>query len=167
MRLNNFKLSSCLIAILALGALAAQNRATEEVDISGRYVCQGKTPENQTYRGSTVITKTRDTYQVAWSVGGDVYFGEGIRQGDFLSVCWVLSEPTIPGIMVYHIQKGPKLAGKWAVMGGQGTVLPEALTFVGRAEDKALPKPKEKNPQRPQPGRAVDASFRRPSKSGQ
>ena len=152
--------ASGLIAAAALGALAAQNKPAEEIDISGRYVCQGKTPENQTYRGSTVITKTKDTYQVAWNVGGDMYFGEGIRQGDFLSVCWVLSEPTIPGIMVYHIQKGPKLAGKWAVMGGQGTVLPEALTYVGCVEDKMEPPPKEKKPERGQRPRTVDASFR-------
>ena len=154
------KVQTAALIVLALAKCAA---AEDEIDITGRYLCQGKAPDKQIYRGLTVITKTNETYQVSWNVAGEVYFGEGIRHGDFLSVCWILNQPRVSGIMVYHIQKGPKLAGKWAVLGGEGAVQPEALTFISRVEDvpKPKPKPRRQEPKEADDDEKVEARLRR------
>jgi len=135
-------LEAILLAAFAM-LLAQRTEAAEEIDITGHYKCQGRTMRNESYTGRTVIDKKNDTYQIAWTVGREAYFGEGIREGNLLSVGWLLGQPRIAGLTVFKIEDGPKLTGKWTVLGGRGTLLPETLTFVERLKPKAAPNKKQ------------------------
>jgi hypothetical protein len=107
-------------------ALATGCRAADTKDITGRYSCEGTNPAGQTYKGTVEITKKGDTYHLAWSIGaGDNYEGLGILEGDTLAVSYYGGAT---GVVVYKVQKGGKLVGKWAVVEGEGKVYTETLT---------------------------------------
>ena len=129
-----------LLSAIALAATKEKPKPAEpkpaEIDISGRYTCKGRAMMNKEYFGHTFITKKKDTYQLAWTVGSELYFGEGIREGNVLSVCWLLGQTQAAGITVFHIEEGPKLLGTWTQLGGNGNLLPEDLTFIERIKER-------------------------------
>lgn len=126
-----------LLSALALATAKEKEKAKPaEIDITGRYTCKGRAGANREYVGRTFISKKKDTYQLAWTVGNELYFGEGIREGNVLSVCWLLGQTQAAGITVFHIEEGPKLLGTWTQLGGNGNLLPEDLTFVERLKDR-------------------------------
>lgn len=87
-------------------------------NIEGTYAARGTNPGGQgEYRGEVVITKTRDTYSVAWSVG-IAYFGTGIVIDDVLAVAYVDETEEAVGIVAYRIlEDGDRLEGIWCPLG--------------------------------------------------
>jgi len=111
-----------LVTVLPVRALAE-----EKVNITGKYTVEGTNPEGGTYEGSAEITKKGDTYEVAWVIAGnEEYRGVGILQGNTLSVAY--ANNAVSGVVVYRIEKGPKLVGEWAILGGNGKIQKETLT---------------------------------------
>jgi len=100
--------------------------AAEDAAITGSYNCVGDTGGGRQYKGEVEISKEEGVYNLEWTVAGKTYRGIGLRDGDKLSVSWVSAG--IGGIVVYKIEKGGKLAGRWSQFGAKGAVLEETLT---------------------------------------
>lgn len=108
MRLYGFRL--LIAAALLLGTVISASA----LDIEGAYAVRGTNPGSQgEYRGEVVITKTRDTYRVVWSVGA-AYIGTGIILDDILAVAYIDETQTAVGIVAYRIlDNGDRLEGIW------------------------------------------------------
>lgn len=101
-------------------------------EISGMYDC--KSPH---YSGMTIINKTGSIYQLWWIIGKDQFYGVGIREGDTLSATW-LSPDGRYGLVVYRIEAGPKLTGRYTMFPSNGTLQEEVLTFRRASGDSVL-----------------------------
>ena len=132
---------SLTLATLAL-AWPCVAPAAEEISIAGEYSCRGNNPGGGIYSGKVVITKTGQTYKVQWTIGsGEGHIGIGIREGNVLSVCFVSAGGA--GVVAYKIQKGekgPRLVGRWAGLGGQKTQS-ETLTKGAPLPEKGRKRP--------------------------
>ena len=96
--------------LLAVPNLA---RADGKIEIMGKYQCKGKDIDGKEYTGTVEIKKRGDTYTVRWSLPLFwEYEGVGVRTDNMLSVAWLSGVNA--GVMVYQIEKGPKLTGRWA-----------------------------------------------------
>ena len=111
-------------------------------DLSGMYQCEGVGPNGTKYRGIVEIAKNDQTYRLRWTIRPDgVYLGIGILRGDELAVSYF---GQVLGVVLYQIEKGPRLVGQWTVMGADGQVFSETLTKMSmKATTPTAPK---KNP---------------------
>ena len=114
MRIANVYLVVVLAGVLGIGV------SVSAADIEGTYSAKGTNPDGKgKYTGSVIISKTKDTYKVVWSVGM-VYIGTGIVVGDILSVAYVDENKKSFGIVVYKIlDSGKKLEGVWCAHNGK------------------------------------------------
>jgi len=112
MRIRAFLLCAVFILGLAAPIFAA--------DLAGSYSAQGTNPDGTgKYKGSVIITRTQDTYQVVWSVGA-VYVGTGLVVGDVFSVAYADENKSWFGVVAYRIlDGGKKLEGIWSAHGGK------------------------------------------------
>lgn len=95
-------------------------------DLSGVYQCDGVGPRGTKYRGTVEIAKNDQTYRLRWTIAPDgVYFGIGIVKGDELAASYL---GQVLGVVLYKIEKGPRLVGQWTVIGADGQVYSETLT---------------------------------------
>ena len=127
-------LVSCLS--LAVPALSVAQ------DLSGVYQCEGVGPNGKPYRGTVEIAKNEQTYRVKWTIAPDgVYLGIGILKDDMLAVSYF---GQVVGVVLYKIEKGPRLVGEWTVIGADGQVFSETLTKPSLKA--ATPEPKKPSP---------------------
>src|SRR5262245_14578059 len=107
----------CWMAVAGLALLLGSPTYAEEApNIVGNYKCEGTNPDGQVYKGTVQIKKDGDAYAVTWAIGqGDNYKGIGILEGNVLAVSYYGG---ITGVVVYRVEKGGKLVGKWALVGG-------------------------------------------------
>jgi hypothetical protein len=122
----NRKTLLMLTAVVLVGFGTNRIMAADEPDIVANYNCVGDTGGGKQYKGEVEITKEGDVYNLKWTIASKTHLGIGIRQDDKLSVSWI--SEGIGGIVVYKIEKGGKLSGKWSQFGTKGTVLDETLT---------------------------------------
>lgn len=108
-------------------------------DISGYYDCEGQQSDGKKYNGVVVIQKRNEAYVVSWIIPGNPSFtGIGVRQGNLLAVSWAMMQGEkkfIQGVNFYKIEPGPRLAGRWASLPGNGVLQWETLMFL-KAPDK-------------------------------
>jgi hypothetical protein len=114
-----------VLALLVTLTLAVDARAQAKPSIVGNYTCVGMNPQGGTYRGSVSIIRMGDTYMMNWVVGTEKYAGIGILEGDVLAVSYY---GTASGVVVYKVEKGGKLSGKWTLPSAKGKVYTETLT---------------------------------------
>ena len=98
-------------------------------DLTGLYRCEG-----EGYRGTVIIRRTGDTYQFLWFIGSDTHMGVGLREGTLISSSWQSAGMSVPGIVVYQVEKDNKLVGRYSSYPGNGQVGTETLTYIGPAE---------------------------------
>jgi uncharacterized protein (TIGR03067 family) len=99
----------------------------DEPDITGSYLCEGVLLDGNKYKAKVEIQKLGDAYMVRWTRGiAEAHIGVGIRKGNLLSVCFAAGRGGA-GIVVYQIDKGPRLVGEWTDLGGIGIVQSETL----------------------------------------
>jgi len=96
---------------------------TNPVVIEGVYECRGRN-----YQGATIIRKKGDAYQLNWKINQQSFYGIGIRENDMLSASWFDGKGTA-GVVVYKIEAGPILRGKYSTFSGDGTIRTETLRF--------------------------------------
>ncbi len=109
---------------------ASNNKTTEDtIDIAGLYRCEGAN-----YKGTVSIKKVGNSYKLKWKIGKQGYVGVALREGNILSSSWLAGRRN-SGVIVYKIEKGPKLVGKFATYRGNGKTQKETLTFL-----KKIPK---------------------------
>jgi hypothetical protein len=106
-----------LVIVLAIGF--GSGVSVSAADIEGIYSSKGTNPGGKgAYTGSVIISKTKDTYKIVWSVGG-VYIGTGVIVDDILSVVYVDESSKSSGLVVYKIlDNGKKLEGVWCAYSG-------------------------------------------------
>lgn len=100
--------------------------------LEGEYRIQGTDPgitdmedEVHSYSGSLQIRKARDTYQVSWRVGQQIYMGVGLRVDDWLIVGW---GPGDGFAAIDYRLNGNRATGRWA-MSGNAKLGEEKLIF--------------------------------------
>ncbi|MBI3330811.1 MAG: hypothetical protein HYZ96_01715 [Candidatus Omnitrophica bacterium] len=96
-------------------------------DLSGVYHCDGGT-----YTGTVIIRRVGDTYNLLWTIGNETHVGVGIQTGDVLASSW-LSGQSGAGIVVYTVEAGQRLVGKYSAYPGNGQLLTEVLTYSSPA----------------------------------
>ena len=110
---------TCICLVILLSVVCANIGSVSAADIEGTYSAQGTNPGGKgEYTGSVIISKTKDTYKIVWSVGG-VYIGTGIIVDGTLSVTYVDESSKSSGLVVYKIlENGKKLEGVWCAYNG-------------------------------------------------
>lgn len=130
--------AAAVVALFAAPALSwageaegpVQGQAVE--DITGLYRCLGQAPQGAVYEGTVAIRKVGETYELRWTVGRESHVGIGILEGNVLASSWhIPGKQPVLGIVVYKIEAGPKLVGKYSSFPG-GRTFPETLTFMKR-----------------------------------
>ncbi len=123
-------------SLLVLALIAASNLLApaaymgQELDLTGIYKCEGVNPDGERYKGRVEIAKNDRTYRLVWThspVG--TALGVGILNGDVLAVSYF--NPEMVGVILYKVEKGPRLVGEWTAVGADGHVYPETLTKMG------------------------------------
>jgi len=100
-----------------LGALALTSMAVS-ADPVGRYKVKGHSPNStQGYVGQVVVTKTGDTYQVVWEIGGQIAVGTGIGSANFLVVTYLAGRQV--GVALYARKPDGSWEGRWTQLGGR------------------------------------------------
>lgn len=114
-----------MIAVIWTVVSVAVPVASEEnlQDITGLYQCVG-----ENYEGTVAISKVDEIYHLRWTFGDQTHVGVAIREGNLLASSW--STGRNPGIVVYKIEPGPKLSGKYSDYPGDGRLRREWLTFM-------------------------------------
>jgi hypothetical protein len=85
-------------------------------DPVGTYKVEGKNPSGSTYEGTVTVTKTGDTYNVVWDVGGTKYVGTGIGNDEFIAITYRSGNDT--GLALYG-HDGNNWKGVWTYAGGK------------------------------------------------
>lgn len=100
------------LAFAALIAIASPALA----DPSGQYTMKGTNPGGEgNYRGSVVVKKVGDVYEVVWTIGGDRVTGTAIGNDEFLAVGY--TSGTKPGIAAYSRKADGTWEGVWTYLG--------------------------------------------------
>lgn len=92
-------------------------------DPEGTYVVNGSDPKtgNQ-YQGSIEIHRTGETYQLTWTIGGDVSSGVGIGSGEGPSghtrLAVAFGSTASFGVAEYQLQPDGSWHGQWVYAGG-------------------------------------------------
>jgi hypothetical protein len=116
-----------VIAIIGHGIPAT---AADAPELVGQYKCVGESNNGKEYQGVVEITKDGDCYKFKWQIGKETYTGVAILEGNILSVANRLEgTDEYTGIVVYKIEKGGKLTGKWTGTGLKGKIYTETLTL--------------------------------------
>ncbi len=108
-------------------------QAQTEIDICGYYRCEGDNPDGRKYRGVVRIEKNHDAYSVTWlTAPNETGTGIAIRKRNQLSVSCLTRSPegAAIAVVVYEIQVGPRLVGRFTELGGNGTIRTETLTYM-------------------------------------
>jgi uncharacterized protein (TIGR03067 family) len=108
-------------------AVYRREKPLEEVEIAGRYQCEGQEVDGNKYQAQVEIRRVGDAYTVLWSRAGlPMHIGIGVRKGNLLGVSFASKTGT--GIVMYQIGKDRKLQGEWTDLGGIGVLRTEKLT---------------------------------------
>jgi hypothetical protein len=101
-------------------------------DIAGNYLFEGDADDGERYDGTLNIQIVGETYELRWKTSaGQEYFGVGIRTGEFVAVG--IREPQnteYTAVILYRVEPGPKLVGKWAMHTDSGKVRDETAFKV-------------------------------------
>jgi hypothetical protein len=84
-------------------------------DPTGSYKIEGANPSGTAYEGTATVTKTGQTYQVVWEVGGTKYEGTAIGDQNFMAITYRSGDNT--GLALYG-EDGGNWKGVWTYAGG-------------------------------------------------
>lgn len=123
-------LMRALAVAAVLGLVAPDSLSGQAFDLAGIYSCEGVGANGDSYKGVVEIEKNQDSYRVRWALQStQVQVGLGIVSGDVLAVSYY--GPGDTGIVVYRIEAGERLVGRWTAVGGGGVVYSETLKKMG------------------------------------
>lgn len=88
--------------------------------LEGEYQVRGTSTaeDGGGYSGTMKINRHGETYYVAWNASGYIYYGIGLRHGDWLAVGWGLKDLRHFGVVDYAVQD-TTAAGRWTMLGSQ------------------------------------------------
>ena len=138
------------LSFVALGAVLNISASTlclaQELDLSGVYRCEGTSPSGRPYRATVELAKNDHTYRLRWTTSEGTSLGIGIVNGNVLAVSYLTG--TNVGVVLYKIEKGPRMIGQWAVFGADGQLYPETLTKLGMEVRQHDQQPPAADPER-------------------
>jgi len=150
--LGRLAFTLALITILPSAVRAQSEPGAAVIDIAGTYACEGSTPQGDAYRGTVRIVRHADSYRVFWRFETDEdNVGVGIRNGDVFAVSYF---DVLPAVVVYQVEQteaGPRLVGKWTVLGADDEVFFETLTKLEHPVSDEPPAARPRSPRRPPP----------------
>ncbi|MDB5349718.1 MAG: hypothetical protein JWN86_965 [Planctomycetota bacterium] len=101
--------------------------ADETIAIVGKYKSETEGAEGEKIDYDVAIERRGDAYLVTYTkLGQLVYIGTGLRTGNVLSMAWATQGQA--GVSAYKIEKGPRLVGRYATLGGPGMTAIETMT---------------------------------------
>ena len=101
--------------------------ADEATAIVGKYKSETEEIEGVKMEFDVSIERRGDAYLITYAKQGRIlYIGTGLRIGDVLSMAWATQGQA--GVSAYKIEKGPRLVGRYATLGGPGNTVKETLT---------------------------------------
>ena len=101
----------------AAATVAAFTTPAYAADPVGTYTVEGTNPGGSgNYSGTVTVTKTGETYNVVWVIGGTRYIGTGIGNKDFIAVSYRSGNNT--GLALYG-EDGGNWTGIWAYSGSR------------------------------------------------
>jgi hypothetical protein len=103
---------SLFVALAMLGGFATAALAADPV---GSYKIEGSNPSGGSYQGTAEVTKTGQTYQVVWDIGGTKYQGTAIGDQNFMAITYRAGDNT--GLALYG-EDGGNWKGVWTYAGG-------------------------------------------------
>jgi hypothetical protein len=126
-----FRKLAATAGALLLGTLATL------ADPAGKYAVKGHTPgTGKSYAGQVMVTKTGDTYQVVWDIGGQIAVGTGIGSANFLVVTYLTGRQV--GLALYARKADGSWEGRWTQLGGR-VVDTENWTPVDASDPRTNP----------------------------
>jgi len=153
-----------VLLIAAAAPFAPFARAAGEPELVGMYSASGVNPDGGEYRGIVHIETHGKSFVVTWMFPegpGDTpseillrpnAVGIGIVNGDVLAVIYFGTR--MSGIVLYRIEEeGHRLAGKWTLAGGDGTLHTETLTKL--PPDAVQPHEHREQTEPPRPAKPV------------
>jgi hypothetical protein len=143
-RAVKFLIAALLVAVLPLGATAAENAPLE-----GVYAWKGVDVDGESIGGLVHVIRHGDSFLIAWLLHPDdplpAAVGIGVAAEGMLAVLFY--GPLTDAVVLYRIEDGGhRLVGRWVAVGGDGVVYPDVLTRLpdempSAAETGALTQP--------------------------
>lgn len=121
------RLLALAVALVLAGCFVVPGSTLEDrPGIAGTYIVNGVDPVGIEYSGTVVIEATErpDAFTINWVITGAILEGDGILQGDRLTVDWrTVESPRGPssGTAVYTVEDDGRLVGTRTIDGVEGT----------------------------------------------
>ena len=110
--MTSFTRRGAVLGALAAGTLApvtATAQSSSIQNITGSYRSKGRNPDGSAYEGSAAIVQNGGKVTITWTLGGQTYSGQGVRDGLVVVVDWGTDHP-----IVYVVMPNGNLHGTWA-----------------------------------------------------
>lgn len=136
--------------LLTIPLSAPVGAADDDHDLVGIYESEGMNPDGNAYAGVVEIVGHNGIYFLHWMLdSGEESHGFGVVTEHLLSVTYVAGR--IPGVIVYVMEPGKPLQGRWVLAGIDG-IFRETLTKI--SSDHPIP---QSAPTRPRGGSPAGA----------
>jgi len=96
------------MAAAALTVTAAFGQSSAEQNLTGSYASNGLNSDGTPYQGTAAIVEKDNEITLTWSIGGQTYQGQGVRQGLVVVIDWGSTHP-----IVYVVMPNGNLHGTW------------------------------------------------------
>lgn len=115
-----------MVLLLTIPPSAPVRAADDDHDLVGIYKSEGMNPDGNAYSGVVEIVRHNGIFYLHWMLdSGEESHGFGIVTEHVFSVTYVAGR--IPGVVVYVMEPGKPLQGRWVLAGIDG-IFPETLT---------------------------------------
>jgi hypothetical protein len=88
-------------------------------DPVGHYMVRGTNPNGSSYTGEVLVTRTGQTFRVAWRIGRQCFVGTGIAVEDSIAVSYQTGPRA--GVALYGRKPSGRWEGVWAMAGSRET----------------------------------------------
>jgi len=103
----------CTLAFLAI-AMAAR---AAPLALHSTYDVAGTNPDGSKYTGrATIKVISEASFTIKWTIGGALYEGFGMRDGNALAATYTINGK--PGLVIYRVDDDGVFHGLWVVRGG-------------------------------------------------
>jgi len=96
------------LAAVTLTFSAAFGQSSAEQNLTGSYASNGLNSDGSSYQGTAAIVEKGNEVSLTWSIGGQTYQGQGVREGLVVVIDWGSAHP-----IVYVVMPNGNLHGTW------------------------------------------------------
>ena len=103
----------------ALAAVGGAAVSAQGLGVTGQYRVDGRNPDGSPYSGVARVIQIGDRINITWEIAGRRFEGQGVVQGDEITVDWGDATPVI-----YIVLDDGTLSGTWAAGRGSDVLTP-------------------------------------------